>query len=302
MKVMELRVETPDRLDRFLAHQLPEFSRSKLVRQIMLGEVLVDGISTPKASHKLERGQVVTLEGPEDAAPHDLTPDPGFLDVAYEDDRLMVVNKPRGMAVHPAPTLKEPSLVNRLLARPGTLSKSAGEWRPGIVHRLDKDTTGLLLVAKDDEAHVFLAKQIEQKTAERRYYAVVAGYFEAEKLKIDAPIGRDPKNRMRMAVIPRGKHAVTHITRIKRLDVGTVVEAKLETGRTHQIRVHLMAVGHPVLGDAMYAPKEYRGWPLQLHARFLGFDHPDDGRRLEVIAEPPEDFLSISVASGEALS
>jgi 23S rRNA pseudouridine1911/1915/1917 synthase len=284
-------VDERERLDKFLARMLPEHSRTKLVKMIAGGEVRVEGAVAEKASMPLEPGMRVELPAPEDAPAHDLTPADIPLDVRYEDDLLLVVNKPRGLAVHPAPSLKEPSLVNALLARGGTLSETAGAFRPGIVHRLDKETTGLLVVAKTDAAHVALARQIEGRSAERRYLAVVAREVEPERFRIDSPIGRDPANRQRMAVHPRGKRAVTHVKKLARHEQGTLVAARLETGRTHQIRVHLAAVGHPVLGDTTYAPKEWGEGPMQLHAAFLSFEHPTSGERLAIYAPPDEQFL-----------
>lgn len=287
---MEFLAEAPERLDRFLAQRLPEHSRTKLARLVEAGEVTVDG-APQKPSFRLEPGMRVALAEPEEKAAHDLTPADIPLDVVYEDEALLVVNKPRGLASHPASSLHEPSLVNALLAR-GTILSDVGEaFRPGIVHRLDKETTGLMVVAKTDAAHVALARQIEGKTAERRYLAVVAGDVERERFIIDMPIGRDPKHRVRMGVVPDGKPARTHVKRLTRLDAGTMLACRLETGRTHQIRVHLAYHAMPVLGDALYAPKAYREGPLQLHAAYLAIDHPTGGRRLAFHAAPDEEFL-----------
>ncbi|MEZ0325617.1 MAG: RluA family pseudouridine synthase [Fimbriimonas sp.] len=288
---MRFVAEGPDRLDKFLATSLPEHSRSKLARLISDGGVLVDGVRA-KPSLKLEPGMVIELDEPVATPAHDLTPSDIQLDVVYEDEFLLLVNKPRGLATHPAASLKEPSLVNALLGRGGELSDS-DSFRPGIVHRLDKETTGLLVVAKTDVVHANLAKQIELKTAERKYLAVVGGKVEQERFTVNAALARDKRNKLKMAIDPYGKNAVTHIKLIKRLDRGTLVAAKLETGRTHQIRVHLSAVGLPVIGDDLYAPKEHReGVPLQLHAAYLGFKHPGTGEDVSFFAPPPEDFLA----------
>lgn len=268
---------------------MPRHSRSKLAQLIAAGEVRVNGAAT-KPSHELKPGDAIEVLSEPAPERHNLEPADIPLNVLYEDAQLMVVDKPRGLAVHPAPSLKEPSLVNALLARDVQLSGAAGEFRPGIVHRLDKETTGLILVAKTDQAHAALARQIEHKTAERRYVAVVAGDLSQERFTIDAPIGRDEHYRVKMAVVQTGKPAVTHVKRIARLNAGTLLVARLETGRTHQIRVHLRAIGHPVLGDKLYAPKEFQTLPMQLHAAFVAFDHPATGERLSFYADPPEGF------------
>jgi 23S rRNA pseudouridine1911/1915/1917 synthase len=286
----EIVVESAERLDKFLAEQYPEHSRSKLVRLIDDGSVLVNG-KVAKASLKLKLDDVVSVPEIEDRDPHDLTPADIPLEVLFEDEHLLVVNKPRGLASHPAASLKEPSLVNALLARGGSLSTAGGEFRPGIVHRLDKETTGLMVVAKTDSAHVALAKQIEAKGAERRYFAVVAGEVERERFVIDAPIARNKSNRQLMAVDNSGKRAVTHVVKVARIEQGNVIACRLETGRTHQIRVHLRAIGNPVLGDQLYAPREWASGVMQLHAAFLAFDHPVTGERVVTFQAPPEGFF-----------
>ena len=293
MTSINLVAESAERLDRFLARRLPEHSRTKLVRLIEAGEVTVDGV-VQKPSFKLEPGMEIALDEPQEKAAHDLTPADIPLDVVYEDDAMLIVNKSRGLASHPAASLDEPSLVNALLARGTRLSEVGESFRPGIVHRLDKETTGLMVVAKTDAAHVALAKQMEGRTAERRYLAVVGGAVERERFIVDMPIGRDPKHRVRMGVVPDGKPARTHVKRLATLDAGTLLACRLETGRTHQIRVHLAYHAMPVLGDALYAPRAERDGPLQLHAAYLALDHPSEGRRLVFHAEPDEEFLGRS--------
>ena len=297
---MEYIVDQKDRLDKFLARVLPEYSRTRLTKIVDSGLVLVDGL-VQKPSFQLHSGMTVTLDDPGPSEVHDLTPADIPLEVLYEDEDLLVVNKPRGLAAHPAASLKEPSLVNALLARNTSLSQTAGAFRPGIVHRLDKETTGLMVVAKNDRAHVILAKQMETKTAERRYFAVVFGDIEQDKFKIDGPIARDKNNRLLMTIDAAGKHAVTYIKKIARVTQGVLVGARLETGRTHQIRVHLRAVGHPILGDKVYAPREYGGGPMQLHAAYLAFDHPSSGERIAVYAEPDQSFYGKGVVKREHL-
>jgi 23S rRNA pseudouridine1911/1915/1917 synthase len=280
------------RLDAILAAAQPERSRTKWAEAIAAGSVTVDGVAETKTGCKVEAGQTIAFETEPEPALHDLTPADIALDIRYEDDDLLVVNKPRGLASHPAATLKSPSLVNALLARGSSLSSVGGSFRPGIVHRLDKATTGLMVVAKNDRAHAALAKQFETREAGRIYVGIVAGRVERERFDIDAGIGRDPKNRQRMAVDLKGRTAKTRCAVLGRLPEGTLMAFKLDTGRTHQIRVHLRAIGHPVLGDDLYAPKELREGPLQLHAAVLEFRHPVSGEAVRVFAEPPEDFRS----------
>ncbi len=297
---MRLTAETRERLDRFLARRLPNHSRTKLAKLIDAGEVRVDGRSE-KPSFLLEPGAAVDLDEPGETPAHDLRPSDLALDVLFEDSDLLVVNKPRGLATHPAQSLKEPSLVNALLGRRTELSSAGGDFRPGIVHRLDKETTGLLVVAKNDPAHVRLARQIEGKEAERRYFAVVAGNVDRPRFVIDAPMARNKSNRILMAVDANGKRAVTHVKLLHRLASGTALGIRLETGRTHQIRVHLSAVGHPVLGDRLYAPKAYATGPLQLHAAYLSFNHPTSGDRMAFFAPPDEQFIGAGGLTREEL-
>lgn len=289
--MINLTVEQDERLDKYLASVVKDQSRSKLVSWIDQGQVTVNGV-VRKPSFRLVAGDVVEFSEPAATPIHDLEPADISLEIVYESDSMLVVNKPRGMATHPAPSLKEPSLVNALLSRTHSLSEEGGAFRPGIVHRLDKETTGLIMIAKTDVAHRHLAMQIELKTAERTYLCLANGDIEENSFVVDAPLGRDPRNRLRMAVRPDGKRAVTHFTKLARTDLGVYLEARLETGRTHQIRVHLKAIGHPVLGDRIYAPKELQGYPLQLHAAKLDFDEPSNGKRMTVSVEPPDDFLT----------
>lgn len=282
-------VEEPTRLDRFLAGQMPEHSRSKLARLVDEGLARVDGLPR-KPGFGLKPGMVVAIEEVGESEPHRLEPVAIPLDVVHEDDDLLVVNKPRGLASHPAPSQRSWTLVNALLGRGHELSGVAGTFRPGIVHRLDKETTGLMVVAKNDRAHRLLAEQIQDKRAERRYVCVLRGAPDQPRFIVDAPIGLDPVHRKRRAVRPDGKPAVTHFRKLERLDEGALVAARLETGRTHQIRVHAAAIGHPVLGDRVYGPDPAPDCAIQLHAAFLAFAHPSTGAPCAFFVVPPEDF------------
>jgi 23S rRNA pseudouridine1911/1915/1917 synthase len=289
---VQFEVDGFERLDKYLAAVMPDFSRSRLVEIIDQGKVRVDG-KPRKPSFRLEPGMLIEMdEEPGNRPAHDLEPYDLPLDVRFEDEHVMVINKPRGLATHPAASLKEPTLVNALLARGQALSQGSEAFRPGIVHRLDKDTTGLIMVAKTDLAHRRLSEQIADKSAGREYLAIAIGNMEKERVTIEAAIGRDPRNPVKMTITSDGKPAVTHVRRIGRCDVGTIVACKLETGRTHQIRVHLMGIGHPVLGDPLYNTREYQNVPLQLHAWKLSFDHPISADRVEVTAAPPSDFVA----------
>lgn len=297
---MELTVDSRDRLDKFLARTLTGLSRSKLVRHIEEGLILVDG-DVEKPSFMVEPGMLIEVSDLVDRPAHDLSPADIPLDVLYEDEALLVVNKPRGLATHPATSLKEPSLVNALLGRSTVLSSVGEDFRPGIVHRLDKETTGLLVVAKTDAAHANLAEQIASKTADRRYFAIVGERVTRERFIVDAPIRRDPRDRMRMTVHSEGKPARTHVIRVAELDGGAVLAIRLETGRTHQIRVHLSAVNLSVKGDTLYSKPPYNVGPLQLHAAYLAFAHPSTGERIVVFAYPPDDFEHAGTATRAAI-
>ncbi len=282
--------EEKERLDKFLARKMPHESRSRLARLISGHGVRVEGGLVDKPSFELRPGWAVECPEVPPSAPHDLTPVPMDLDVVFEDRSLLVVDKPRGLVVHPGPSVRGATLVQALLARGGALSSGSATFRPGIVHRLDKGTTGLMVVAKSDAVHRALAAQIRDKTAERRYLAAVKGVPEQARFTVEAPVGRDPRRATRMAVVAGGKPAVTHFKVLGRLDRGSLIAARLETGRTHQVRVHLSAVGFPVLGDDLYAPPPWDDGPMRLHAAYLAFDHPTTGRRVSFFAPPPDDF------------
>jgi len=288
---MRLIAESRERLDKFLTRQLPGHTRSRLQRLIDEGGVLVQGQKAEKTGMELREGWTVDLEEPEETPPHDLAPADIPLDVRYEDDSMLVVNKPRGLATHPASSLKEPTLVNALLWRSHELSQGSAPYRPGIVHRLDKETTGLIMVAKTDAAHAKLARQIEEKTAERIYVVAVSGEALEDQFTIDASIGRHPNVPILMAVKKSGKPARTHVRLLHQIGDEALLACRLDTGRTHQIRVHLAACHLPVIGDSLYAPEKISEGPMQLHAALLSFDHPVSGERITVYAEPPEDFI-----------
>lgn len=283
-----------DRLDKALSLLLEDVTRSSAQRLIEQGCVTKNSIVLRK-SCKVSTGDIFTVAIPQPVA-LEVQPQDIPLDILYEDDDLLVVNKPKGMVVHPAPGNYEGTLVNALLAHCGSsLSGINGVIRPGIVHRIDKDTSGLLIVAKNDFAHQKLAAQIKAHTFTRMYEAVVYGNLKGDDGTVDAPIGRHPTDRKRMAVTEKNsRNAVTHYHVIQRYPGFTHVQLKLGTGRTHQIRVHMAYIGHPVAGDAVYGPKKVitalHGQCL--HARVIGFDHPRDGRYIEITSELPSYFTN----------
>lgn len=301
---MNLTAEGKERLDRFVARKIPDQSRSKVAQAIKDGLVAVGHEVVTKPSFELSPGDHVTVADLPESSPHDLTPFDFPLDVRYEDDDLLVVNKPRGMVSHPGHGTGNQTLVNALLARSHSLSTEGGEWRPGIVHRLDKETTGLMIVAKNDATHRSLSEQIKRKSAIRIYLAHAFGDFEKHRFVVNAPIGRHQGIPSMMTVKRAGREAVTHFVVLPPLTalgssesekdsgtrIGTLLGCRLETGRTHQIRVHLSSIGHPVKGDSVYAKKPWSEGPMQLHAAFVSFTHPVTGTRVSVYAEAPADF------------
>ena len=287
---MRLIADSRERLDKFLARQLPGHTRSRLQRLIDDGGVLVEGVKASKTGMELREGWSVDLEEPAETLAHDLQPADIPLDVCYEDDSLLVVNKPRGLATHPASSIKEPTLVNALLWRSHELSQGSAPYRPGIVHRLDKDTTGLIMIAKTDAAHANLSRQIELKTAMRAYVVTVHGEPLEPEFTVDAAIGRHPTVPVLMAVKKSGKPAKTHVRTLAQIAGKAVLTCKLETGRTHQIRVHLAACHLPVVGDVLYGRSVPDLVPMQLHAALLAFDHPLTHERTVVYCDPPSDF------------
>lgn len=288
--------EAGKRLDVYCSEQVPEIGRTFIQKLIKDGKVQVNG-KKAKASYKVKNNDQINLEiePPKEisAEPQDIP-----LDIVYEDSDLIVVNKPQGLVVHPAPGTPDGTLVNALLFHTKDLSGIGGELRPGIVHRIDKDTSGLLVVAKNDKAHHFLSSLLEKHDIEREYVALVKGLVENNSGTINMPIGRDPKDRKKRAVTNiNSKEAITHFKVLKRYQDGyTLCKFNLETGRTHQIRVHMKEIGHPIVGDPVYGGD--RGIPFEtngqlLHARKLGFIHPESGEKLLFEAEIPEHFQKV---------
>lgn len=292
------------RLDKFLSVCVSGVTRSAIEKYIAQGLVTKDGVSLSK-SHRVEPGEVLSVEIP-DPKPLSVEPEAIPLSIIYEDEDLLVVNKPKGMVVHPAPGHPDHTLVNALLAHCGaSLSGINGVLRPGIVHRIDKDTSGLLMVAKNDFAHQSLAAQIQAHTFTRVYESVVHGVVKEDSGTIDAPIGRHPTDRKRMAVTQKAsRNAITHFEVLARYRAFTHVRCKLETGRTHQIRVHMAYMGHPVAGDPLYGPKKPApGLDGQcLHARVIGFVHPRTGEYMEFTSPLPDYFTAFLKRLGEPIS
>lgn len=276
------------RLDKVCSEIFSDYSRSQIKQLLDGGNITVNG-KTEKAKYKVKSGDVIRLEEPETKT-LELRPENIPLDIVYEDDDVIVINKPQGMVVHPAPGHDEHTLVNALLYH-CPLSTINGTFRPGIVHRIDKDTSGLLMVAKNDKAHRSLTKQLKDKTNIREYVALVHGRIAEDEGTINAPIGRSLKDRKKQAVVKDGRNAVTHFEVLKRYRDYTFVKCILETGRTHQIRVHMKYIGHPLVGDPLYGPKKtIKGNGQFLHAGKLGFVHPTTGKLLIFEAPLPKIF------------
>ncbi|QPZ40744.1 RluA family pseudouridine synthase [Bacillus halotolerans] len=281
-----------ERIDKFLASTENGWSRTQVQLWVKDGQVVVNG-SPVKSNYKIQPGDQVTVTVPEPEA-LDVLAEPMDLDIYYEDQDVLVVNKPRGMVVHPAPGHLTGTLVNGLMAHCTDLSGINGVMRPGIVHRIDKDTSGLLMVAKNDMAHESLVNQLVNKTVTRKYTAVVHGLISHDDGTIDAPIGRDKKDRQSMTVTRDGKNAVTHFHVIDRFQEFTLVECQLETGRTHQIRVHMKYIGFPLAGDPKYGPRKTIDFNGQaLHAGILGFQHPRTDEYIEFEAPLPDDMSAL---------
>lgn len=282
-----------ERIDKFLSETSEDWSRSQIQKWIKEGHLEVNG-EIVKGNYRLSADDELKLKVP---PPVELQIQPQAMDleIVFEDQDVVVIDKPRGIVVHPGAGHYTGTLVNGLLAHCHDLSGINGVLRPGIVHRIDKDTSGLLMVAKNDKAHMSLAEQLKEHTVNRKYIALVHGEIPHETGTIDAPIGRDPKNRQQMAIVfERGKNAVTHFAVMERFNQYTLIELKLETGRTHQIRVHMKYIGYPLVGDPKYGPKN----PFQingqaLHAAVLGFIHPRTEEYMEFSSDLPDDMVEV---------
>lgn len=280
------------RIDKYLAEQLPDITRSYLQKLLKDGSVQMNGKQV-KASTKTAAGAVIALTIPEPEEP-EILPENIPLDILYEDSDVILINKPKDMVVHPAAGHYTGTLVNALMYHcRGDLSGINGVLRPGIVHRIDKDTTGVLIVCKNDRAHNALAEQLKEHSITRKYRAIVCGNLKEDEGTVDAPIGRHPQDRKKMAIVRSGgKRAVTHYRVLERFGNDTYIECQLETGRTHQIRVHMASLGHPLLGDEIYgrAKSPFKLEGQTLHAMVLGFIHPTTGEYMEFEAPLPEYF------------
>ena len=296
-KVLQVEEFVGERIDKFLSCRLEEVSRSYIQKLIKEGHVSVNG-KPVKANYKLGADDEICLEIPEAKEP-DILPEDIPLDILYEDQDILVVNKPKGMVVHPAAGHYSGTLVNALMYHcKDSLSGINGVMRPGIVHRIDMDTTGSLLVCKNDEAHRILAEQLKEHTSRREYHAIVYGNLKDDAGTIDAPIGRHPVDRKKMSINHKnGKRAVTHYEVLERFGNFTYIRCRLETGRTHQIRVHMASLHHPLLGDEVYGPSSkppFSGVKGQvLHAKILGIHHPSTGEYMEFDAPLPQYFVDL---------
>jgi 23S rRNA pseudouridine1911/1915/1917 synthase len=296
-KLENLLADTSEkRLDSWLADKISGYSRTYLTKLITEGKVLVNG-NVIKPNYKIKLGDQISVEIPPDET-FEILPEKNELDIIYEDADIIVVNKPKGMVVHPAAGNLTGTLVNALINHCGdSLSDINGDVRPGIVHRLDKDTTGILVAAKNNSSHKKLIQLFKSNEIVRVYVALVNGVIKEEKATVDAPIGRHPTNRKKMSVnTENGKRAITHFTVTERFKDATLVELRLETGRTHQIRVHMSYISHPVIGDPVYGRKGNAGLETEgqvLHAQKLAFPHPSTGEYMEFEAELPQYFKDL---------
>ena len=286
--------ESGKRLDSYVASQDEEITRTATQRLIEQGHILVNG-KKQKVSYKVSKGDIISIEEVK-VQPIELKAQEIPIEIIYEDNDIIVVNKPKGMVVHPANGNPDGTLVNAIMAIcKDSLSGIGGEIRPGIVHRLDKDTSGLLIVAKNDKAHVNMSEQIKNHEVKKTYIALVRGIVKENEATIDMPIGRSTSDRKKMAVTKNGKNAVTHIKVLKRYDKYTLLQVNIETGRTHQIRVHLSHIGYPIVGDCTYSngKNEFGIVGQCLHSKLLEFKHPITGKEMKLEAPLPEYFENI---------
>jgi 23S rRNA pseudouridine1911/1915/1917 synthase len=295
MEIIRIEIQEEEegsRIDKVLSTSRPDLSRTQIQQWIKDGDILVN-TKTVKPNYRVKTGDLLTVDEPEPEE-LDITAEDLELDIIYEDADVLVVNKPRGMVVHPAKSHASGTLVNGLMYHCKDLSGINGVLRPGIVHRTDKDTSGLLMVAKNDKAHISLVNQLVEKSVKRVYTALVHGHIPHDNGTIDAPIGRDTRDRQSMTVTDKGKDAITHFKVLERFGEYTLVECTLETGRTHQIRVHMKYIGPPLVGDPKYGQAETIDFGGQvLHAGTLGFKHPRTWEYLEFSVEPPADFQEL---------
>lgn len=279
------------RLDKALSLILDNKSRNNILKMIENGDILVNDMKQ-KASYKIKEGDIVSINDVE-IKPLGIEKENLNLDIVYEDDDVLVVNKPKGMVVHPGAGNNTGTLVNGLLYEVDDLAGINGVERPGIVHRIDKDTTGLLMVAKNDEASLALTEQLSKHECKRTYVALVYGEIKENRGVINAPIARSPIDRQKQAVVKNGREAITHFTVLKRYKGFTLIECRLETGRTHQIRVHLSHLGNPLLGDKLYGDKSNLINRCALHSYKMNFYHPFLNKELEIIKEENDDMLKL---------
>jgi len=292
MTMIEIIVKENKRIDAIISNEIEDLSRSYVTKLIEDGQVFVNGEVVTSKKLKLKVDDVITFEMPEPEVLEVLAEDIP-IEIVYEDDEVMIINKPIGMVVHPAPGNYTGTLVNALMFHSEKLSSINGVVRPGIVHRIDKDTSGLLMIAKTNNAHKSLAAQLKEHTIKRKYVAIVHGRIGSETGTVNAPIGRSAKDRLKMTVTERnGKEAITHFSVLERFKNYTMIECQLETGRTHQIRVHMAYIGHPLLGDPTYGVKKpkIKNDGQLLHAKLLGFVHPTTGEYMEFESKTPEVF------------
>ena len=294
--ILEYPAITSERIDKYINNQIPELSRSYIQQLVQKQHVLVNG-NKCKSNYKCKPGDQIHIET-EEPKELDVIPEDIPLDIVYEDNSIIIINKPKHMVVHPAPGHESGTLVNALLYHcKDSLSSINGVIRPGIVHRIDQNTTGILVICKNDHAHKLLAEQLKEHSITRKYHAICYGTFKEMTGTVNAPIGRHPIDRKKMAINHKnGREAITHYRVIEQFDSYSYIECTLETGRTHQIRVHMSSIGHPLLGDDVYGPKNPKIKGLEgqtLHAKTLGFIHPDTNEYVEFDSELPDYFVNL---------